>query len=147
MGDVAHRESIETLRVGGGCGPGDDAAPVVADQVGARLTGDGDQIDQVGHEVFEPVRRDPAGRLGVGVAPKIRGEHTEAGRCECGDLASPRVPEVREAMQQYHQRALARLDEVHVEGVDGPPVVGDQFVDRRDGHGRPPSRRAARRAG
>lgn len=45
-----------------------------------------------------------------------RGDHPEAGLNQRRDLVPPLVPELREAVQQQHERSLARLDvvEMHV---------------------------------
>src|SRR5262249_36153944 len=44
---------------------------------------------------------------------------------QCGDLVSPGVPELREAVQQDNQRAGARFDIVQANAVDDGKLVGE----------------------
>ncbi|AEI62027.1 putative epoxide hydrolase [Corallococcus macrosporus] len=51
------------------------------------------------------------------IAPDVRGHGVEAGRRQRRKLVAPRVPGLRPAMHEQHERPRARLREVQVDAI------------------------------
>ena len=84
--------------------PGDNS-PLRAERVQER-----DHIaGQVQHRVLGDVGR----RAGLAVAALVRRYRVVASGGEGGQLVTPRVPALRESVQQEHERAVAGLGDVH----------------------------------
>src|SRR5207244_302273 len=81
----------------------DEAAPVVADEVGGLAAERRDQSDRVGREGREVVAG--AGFLGLAVAAEVRGGDEEAVG-EPGELVPPAVPALREAVEAEDERRV-----------------------------------------
>ena len=96
-------------------GPRDHPAPVVSDDDGLVLPQGVNESQYVRCERLDIV----AGLrfFGEVVASHIGSNDTEP-RGEHGYLMSPRVPELRKAMQENNQRTFARLDPMEADAVD-----------------------------
>ena len=96
--------------------PGDAAAPVVGDDHGLV----GPKMIEEPYDVVSK-RVDVVGPLGLGVvvAAQVGGDDAVPGQGERRDLVAPRPPHLGESVEQDDERALALLDVVHVDAVDG----------------------------
>ena len=97
--------------------PGDRRAPVVTDDHGLGLAERLDQLDHVADQVEQRVGVDRLGRLGAAVAAHVGRDAAEAGGADRLELMPPRVPALRPAMAEQHQRAAAGLGVAHVDAV------------------------------
>ena len=68
---------------------------------------------------------DLGGRIGASVAALIRRNRVIARGCERGKLMPPRVPRLREAVAENHQRPFAGLGDMHVDTVRLYDAVAD----------------------
>src|SRR5439155_7689329 len=71
----------------------------------------------VGDQLRERISGDPLGLVALVVAAQVRGDDAEA-RGEGRDLVAPRVPALREPVQEDHERTVA------VDGTVDPDAVG-----------------------
>ena len=98
--------------------PGNEGAPIVAHEEDPIQT----KCVQEGYEVADDVEDGVTGgggrRVGVAVAAEVGGDGTVAAGGSREHLVAPRVPELREAVEEEHRRAGARLRNVHVYAVD-----------------------------
>ena len=107
--------------------PGDRRAPVVPHDdrpLGAHRV---EHAQRVADVVQERVVLDRVRCTRAGVAALV-GRHGVEARCgQGGELVTPRVPALGEAVQQEHGRAVdgACLGDVQVKAVDGQAAVGD----------------------
>ena len=123
-----HRQRSQPFRVAVGDGPGDGAAPVVADEVergagGARV-GDGDDVLDEAIEVVGGT----VGRVGPrtgGVPALVDGHGVVPGRHQRRQLCPPRVPALREAVEQQHERTAVGTCDI---GGERPRGGGDHVV-------------------
>ena len=112
-------------------GPGDQPAPAVPDDdrvAGAKRPDDAGDVGGQGARVVA-ARRLVAGA----VAAQVHGGGPVAGRRDGGQLVAPGPPELREAVQEEHQRSVA--DHRHVEAgtVGGDHAVLPRAGDPGDG--------------
>ena len=122
--------------------PGDQRAPVVADDHRLGDAGVVEQPDEVGGEVLGAVARD-VGRGGrVAVAALVGREHVEPGVGERLHLVSPRVGALGEPVAQHDERIArpSRFRDVELDavgdgrlGVDGSRSCDPQCQERRRG--------------
>ena len=110
-----------------GCMPGDRRAPVVADDDRLGLAERLHQLGHVAHQMQQRVLVDRLGRLGAAVAAHVGRHAAKAGRAHRRELMPPRVPALRPAMAEQHQRTAADLGVAHLD------VVGLGGLERR-GH-------------
>ena len=131
MRAVQHHEALGRLRLPRGEGPGHRAAPVVADDDRALPPEVADEPQHVGRQQLELVAGHAFRLVALTVAAQVRRDDLEAlgqGR----DLAPPGVPELREAVQQHDERALAcrHVVEAHFSGLR-EAVLPALYVHRR----------------
>jgi hypothetical protein len=109
----------------------------VTDDEGALFPASADEIGDVLHEEACAVGGDALGLAREVVAAHVRGDDAIACLSERGDLLAPRVPELREAVEEDDQRACAGLDVVEADaGELGVAVVeGDGVVAEGGGVG------------
>lgn len=92
MGRVQDDEPFQAVRQLCACGPGDDTAPVMTDEVkpsdAERVGGGNDIADELGERVFTDGFRLVTG----GVAPLVGNDDPESGGSERIDLPSPEAP-------------------------------------------------------
>ena len=121
---VQNHQAVGALRVRGSEGPGDHAAPVVSDDMAC---GEAERVLQVGDVGGE--RGDVVGAAFAGevIAALVGRDHAVAGRREGRNLQAPRVPELREAVQQDHWRAVRGpgLRVVHAQAGQSDKVIGE----------------------
>ncbi len=109
------REPPDDLRVVGRHGPGDQAAPVVPDDDGIGLAERAHQPGRVGCGCDQVIA---ARRLvACAVAAQVRSDNPVAGLAQRCQLAAPRPPELREPVQQQHQRPVAAFGDVKPRAV------------------------------
>ena len=89
--------------------PRHEAAPVVAALDAESV----EQRDEVAGQMLEVVGLDPLGRIAATVATLVGRDHVEAGTGESGDLVTPGVGELREAMAEHDRGPAPAL--VHQE--------------------------------
>jgi hypothetical protein len=112
----AHRRRLAPCRL-----PGDDAAPIVPDDVGPLLAQRADQRDDIGDERLDAIA---AARLvGEVVAAHVRRDGAVARSGERRQLEAPGVPELGEAVQEQHDRPFALLDQVEADAVRLDPAM------------------------
>src|SRR4051794_19767102 len=118
MGRVENGQPVHHLGVVHRRSPGGGPAPVVAHQrrgLGTEL------VDEIAHVVGQlggGVRRGAVGLRRQVVAAQVGRDHAETGRREGLDLQPPPEPELREAVQQHDQRAVAGLGVVQPHVTD-----------------------------
>ena len=108
MRNVQDREFSDALRVEQRGTPGYDSAPIVAgeeDAFAAELIHNG---DDVGDKLCKCVGFCSAGLAAFVVAALVGHDDAEAGSGERRDLPVPRIPELREAVQEQYDRAIWR---------------------------------------
>ncbi|MDZ7727737.1 MAG: hypothetical protein U5Q44_05780 [Dehalococcoidia bacterium] len=136
---IEERQALDAIGPVDGELEGDDAAPVMADDVG---TFDAKGIHEVDDIAREQVAGDAATRLfGLAEATGIGSEHCIARFGEGWDLLAPLVGGLGEAVDEDDRRALAllevvhadvaRLDEVRLQAM--APGGGARFVPLRRG--------------
>ena len=119
MGGVEDQQPAHALGVVDGEPPGHAAAPVVGHDAGALVAERREQARRVAGQRVEVVGRDAARLVGARVAALIGRDHAEARAGEPLDLARPRVPELREAVEQQHRAARRRaLDHEELDLAD-----------------------------
>ncbi len=108
--------------------PGERAAPVVADDVGARLAlfagEEADEALEVAEQRLDPVGAYAARLLGQVVPAQVGRDGAEARGGERRDLVPPRVPEFGKAVQEDDERALALLHPVEPDAVHAALAMG-----------------------
>ena len=105
MGRIDDDQPLEPLGVRDGERPGDDAAPVVADEhepLAAEMIGEGAEI--LDH-VRDPVLRELRRLVREVVAPHVR-RHGLMLTAEVRELRAPLVPELGEPVDEQHQIPL-----------------------------------------
>jgi hypothetical protein len=98
----------------------------VTDDHGVLLAQCRDQSDDVADEMKLRVRVVLVRRVRLSVAALIRRDDVIAGIRERGQLMAPRIPRLREAVDQQHYRPTARLCNVQADTVardDAMPYV------------------------
>jgi 1,6-anhydro-N-acetylmuramate kinase len=110
---------------------------VADDGRGLRVEGV-EHADHVADVVQLRVGVDVLGLVGLAVAAHVRRDDVVAGGREHRQLVAPRVPALREAVAEQHQRRarVARLDVVHLDAVGGQGAVaqvghGSRLLGRR----------------
>ena len=116
--------------MGGGHRPGEQAADVGADDHRVGLAERRDQRGDVGGQV----RRVVAARRFVAraVAAQVDGDGVVAGVGQVDQLLVPGPPELREAVQQQHERTGAGLGDVQRDAVGLDGAVRPRAVDQDD---------------
>jgi hypothetical protein len=123
------REPSHELGPHHGRRPGQITAEVVPDQRGVGLTEGPDDARDVQGEVGRVVA---AGRsVAAADAAQVHGDGTEPGVGERDQQVPPGPPELREAVQQHHQRSVADFGDVEAGAVGGHVPVDHLF---RAGH-------------
>lgn len=117
MRRVDDDELLEALRMLRGEVPGHRAAPVVGDDDGALVPEIPDQLAQVFDQMARVIIRD-RGRLVRQIDAARVGRYGLVIAREFFELILPRVPELRPAVHEQHQRAGAGGDVVQAEAVD-----------------------------
>jgi hypothetical protein len=146
MGRVEDGEPLHPVRMPRGRPPGDDAAPVVADQGHPLAPERVGEADHVGDEGVKTVSPNTLGLAAAMVASPVGSGDAEARGRQRPDLPAPAEGELGEAVQEDDERAVLRavLDDVQRDVVDGDPPSGRERVARFRGvrsgvHGRAPS--------
>jgi hypothetical protein len=104
------------------------SAPVVPDDHGLRLAELLHQIDHVAHQVQQRVLLDLGGRVRAAIAAHVGRHGTVAGRRNGRELMAPRVPGLRPAVTEQHERSTALRCDPHADAIDL------QCLERRFGH-------------
>ncbi len=115
-----HRQAADgTEHVGPQQGrvPRDRRTPVVADDDGLLLAERAHESDVVGDVAQHPVVLDGRRRRRTAVAAHVDGHGPVAGGGERRQLVAPRVPRLREPVDEQHQRPLALLHDVQADAV------------------------------
>ena len=112
VGHVQDRQPLHPAGVKHRDRPRHHPAPVVPDDYDAPLTQHPDQALHVPRKQVQSVVFDALRLIRKVVTAHVRGYDAEASPRQRGDLEPPRVPELREAVQQHHERPLPRLDVV-----------------------------------
>ena len=120
---VEDHQAAGHLGVQHGEGPGDRAAPVVADDHRPLLALIADHRGDVADQIDQLVLLD-ALRLVAQVVAALIERGDPIARCQRLHLIAPRIPEVGKAVQHHHQRATPSERRV----VDGDAVVVDIVV-------------------
>ena len=117
------RQAGDQARVQRGDRPADHAAPAVPDDPGRGLAERADQPGDVARERPEVVAA--RGLVRVAVAAQVHRDGPEPRLGQRRQLAAPGPPELREAVQQHHQRRtrVARLRDVQADAVRGDVTV------------------------
>ena len=141
VGCAQHRQGGDETGVQRGDRPADHAAPAVPDDPGRRLAERADQPGDVARERPQVVAT--RGLVRVAVSAQVHRDGPEPRLGQRGQLAAPGPPELREAVQQHHQRRtrVARLRDVQADAVRGDVTVlprSGQPDRRRVGHRPPP---------
>ena len=83
------------------------------------------QPDHVADQVEHRVLVDRLGGVGLSVAAHVGRHDPVAGLGQGNELVPPRVPRLRKAVAEQHERALARLGQVHLDAVRLDALVLD----------------------
>ena len=122
---VHDHQPIEQLGVADRHFPGDEAAPVVADQRDLRQAERGDDVLHVAHQLGDVVALHVGGGLGPADAARVQRDRT-AVRGEPLHHAVPGPGVLGEAMQEQHRRAAALLDVVQAQTAGDNGAVRDR---------------------
>ncbi len=123
MGNVDDDETIEGAELAGGEAPGDDCAPVVAEENDAGGAGGVDEAGDVGHEMFDGVVLQVAWTAGVAIAALVGRPDAEAHVGEGHHLLAPAEGDLREAMEAEGQGVSGTAGE----DLEGEAVRLDEF--------------------
>jgi hypothetical protein len=105
--------------------PGHRRAPVVPGQHRLPFAEYVHQPDDVAGQVQDGVRIRGRRAAGPAVPALIRRDRVESGGGQRGQLVTPRVPRLREAVQQQHERPAARLGDMHPQAADVEVAMSD----------------------
>src|SRR5215218_7829931 len=112
VGNVEDREPFDATGVAHRRDPGGYSAPIVPDHGSRPFPAGRYQALHIARQQLNAVCAHSGRFVREVVAAHVRGNHAEAGLDQRRDLVPPLVPELREAVQQQHERSLARLDVV-----------------------------------
>src|SRR5205807_10382686 len=105
--------------------PGDRRAPVVADDDCRRLAQGVEEPDEIADQVEQCVLIDRLRAVGATVAPLVGRHRVVAGLAEGAKLVPPRVPGLRPAVAQQHERPCTVFGDVHSNAIGfNDPVHG-----------------------
>jgi hypothetical protein len=131
MRRVDEREREQPLRVKEGRVPREGAAPVVPDDVRAgfllALAKPCNEARKIVEERLDAVRSDARGLVREVVAAQVGRHGAEARSRERGDLVTPRVPELGEAVEEDDERSLTLFDPVEPDPVHAALAVRPRF--------------------
>src|SRR4051812_17191215 len=110
----------DAIRIAGGRPPGDEPAPIVADDGKRPAPERIGQSDDILRQRVEVVGASAFGLVAEMVAALIRHEHPKAGIRQRTDLIAPSPPEFGKAVEQDHERPVRRprLDGMKRHAVD-----------------------------
>jgi hypothetical protein len=102
----------------------------VAHQSGRLLAERIEKSDDVGDQVEHAVALYVGGSRGPPAASKVRGHHVVAGVGQAPKLEPPGIPQLRDPMDQEHQRPVTGLGDVDGDAVGLDLAVSDSTRSR-----------------
>src|SRR5918995_1101614 len=112
VGNIEDRELFDALGVAHRRDPGGYGAPIVANHDSRLFSAGQYQALYIARQQLNAVCSHSERFVREVVAAHVRGHNPETGLDQRRDLVPPLVPELREAVQQQHEGARARLDVV-----------------------------------